>query len=174
MTSLIAPNWQENYIAALRNGDLPATAAALVGTTQKKVDFWRTQSEDFDDACAQILAERVDALEAKAYELAVDGSYETVYHQGIPCGEKKVEHKDLIMFMLKASRDKFNDKLITQSKVDHNITISINSFAPNPDNEREVIEGEYTAAQFQTNTISASEQPTRVIDSAFAPIESYT
>lgn len=143
MTSLIAPNWQENYIAALRNGDLPASAAAMVGTTQKQVDFWRTQCTDFDDQCAQILEERVDALEKRAYDLAIDGSVKTVYYKGIPVGEETVEHKDLLMFMLKASRDKFNDKLITQSKIDHNITISINSFTTNPDNEREVIEGEF-------------------------------
>lgn len=151
MTSLIAPNWQENYIAALRNGDLPASAAAMVGTTQKQVDFWRTQCADFDDTIAQILEERIDALESKAYNLALNGTTEKIYDKlGTPIGEKTVEHKDILMFMLKASRDKFNDKLITQSKVDHNITISINSFATNPDNEREVIEGEYFESKEQS------------------------
>lgn len=146
MTSLIAPNWQENYIAALRNGDLPASAAAMVGTTQKQVDFWRTQSQDFDDQCAQILEERVDALENRAYDLALNGGIKKIYNkEGVPVSEEEIVHKDLIMFMLKASRDKFNDKLITQSKVDHNINISITSFAPDPTNPREVIEGEYTS-----------------------------
>lgn len=176
MTSLIAPVWQEMYIAALRNGDLPATAAALVGTTQKQVDFWRTQSEEFDDAVSQILEVRVDALESKAYELALDGSYKTVYHQGIPVGEEKVEHKDLLMFMLKSSRDKFNDKLITQSKVDHNITISINSFATNPDNEREVIVGEYTSEQPPGNSLdtpAANGFGNRGAVTSESPIEAY-
>lgn len=147
MTSVIAPVWQEQYIAALRNGDYPAQAAALVGTTQRKVDLWRAQSEDFDHECSQILAERIDALEAKAYDLALNGSTKTIYDKhGAPIGEETVEHKDLLMFMLKANRDKFNDKLITKSSVDHSINISITSFAPHPENEREVIQGEFTHA----------------------------
>lgn len=150
MTSLIAPVWQELYIAALRNGDLPATAAAMVGTTQKQVDFWRTNSQEFDDQCSQILEERVDALEARAYDLALNGHYETVFYKGEPVAEQHMINKDLIMFMLKSSRDKFNDKLITQSKVDHNINISINSFTTAPDNEREVIEGEFTQSTKQS------------------------
>lgn len=172
MTSLIAPNWQENYIAALRNGDLPASAAAMVGTTQKQVDFWRTQSTDFDDQCAQILEERVDALEARAYDLALNGHQETVWYKGIPVGEETIINKDLIMFMLKASRDKFNDKLITQSKVDHNITISINSFTTNPDNEREVIEGEFTTPETSDSSDTAARFSTRASRQSF--IEAYT
>lgn len=172
MTSLIAPVWQEMYIAALRNGDLPASAAAMVGTTQKQVDFWRTQCVDFDDAISQILEERIDALENKAYNLAIEGSTKTIYHQGIPVGEEQVEHKDLIMFMLKASRDKFNDKLITQSKVDHNITISITSFAQNPDNEREVIEGEFTTPETSDSSDTAARFSTRAARQSF--IEAYT
>lgn len=162
MTSLIAPVWQEMYIAALRNGDLPASAAAMVGTTQKQVDFWRTQCVDFDDAISQILEERIDALENKAYNLALNGTLKTIYAKdGARLGEETVEHKDLLMFMLKASRDKFNDKLITQSKVDHNITISITSFAQNPDNEREVIEGEFTTPETSDSSAHDATQQQR-------------
>lgn len=144
MTSVIAPVWQEQYVVALRAGILPASAATMVGATLKQVAFWRSQSEEFDDICAQILEERVDALENKAYNLALNGTTKTIYDKfGSPIGEEQIEHKDLLMFMLKSSRDKFNDKLITQSKVDHNISISITSFAPSPESPREVIEGEY-------------------------------
>lgn len=173
MTSVMAPVWQEQYIAALRNGDYPAQAAALVGTTQRKVDLWRAQSEDFDHECTQILAERIDALEAKAYNLALNGSTKTIYNkEGAPIGEETVEHKDLLMFMLKASRDKFNDKLITKSSVDHNIKISITSFTHSPDNPTEVIEGEYhpvEPARIHTGTPTIA-----ALVGDCEPIESYT
>jgi len=174
MTSVIAPVWQELYVAALRNGDLPATAAAFVGATQKQVNFWRTQSEEFNDACTQILEERVDALESRAYNLALTSTYEPVYSKGELIGEKEVIHKDLLMFMLKSSRDKFNDKLITQSKVDHNITISINSFATSPDNAREVIEGEYTGHQHNIRaTLDTNPASHRPGDPGAVEIESF-
>jgi len=174
MTSLIAPVWQDLYVAALRQGLLPATSAAQVGATLKQVEFWRTQSEDFNHECISVIEQRIDALEDRAYNLALTSTYEPIYSKGVLVGEKEVIHKDLLMFMLKSSRDKFNDKLITQSKVDHNITISINSFATSPDNAREVIEGEYTGHQHNIRaTLDTNPASHRPGDPGAVEIESF-
>ena len=42
-----------------------------------------------------------DRLEATAYEIALNGTTDTVYHLGKPCGYRKFTHDTLIIFLLK-------------------------------------------------------------------------
>ncbi len=140
MASLIIPSWVDQYTALLRDGVMPATAAEAVGTTLKRVEALRQEVEDFDDACTSATEQLVDQLEDKAFKLALNGSEKSIYHQGALIGTETQENKDLIMFLLKANRKKYNDKLAVQAVVDTNIMISVASFTTNPANAREVID----------------------------------
>lgn len=63
---------KQAYLDARLNGAGPHTAARLVGTTKREMDRYISLDDEFADAIEEVLAERLERVEANAWQAAIE------------------------------------------------------------------------------------------------------
>lgn len=105
---------QENYekfLAKLQETANVSESCAAIGIGRTTAYEWKASDAGFSRAWDQALECGLDALEAEARRRAFQGVEEPVFYRGEICGYVRKYSDSLIMFLLKAYRHQFRDRV---------------------------------------------------------------
>lgn len=86
-------------------------AADACGLHRRTIYLWREKYPDFKQRMDDVLEVAVDDLEQEARRRAYAGVDELVFYKGEVCGTIRKYSDTLLIFLLKANRAKFRDRL---------------------------------------------------------------
>lgn len=98
--------WYKAFLVSLANNPVVTPACVAACITRQTAYNHRDSNPEFAKAWDEALDAGWDRAESEAYRRAVEGHNETVYSQGIPCGEKKIYSDRLLEVLLKGNRAK--------------------------------------------------------------------
>jgi hypothetical protein len=112
--------WKSVYLETARHCANVTISARVAGVSRETVRKTRNEDAEFAAAEKDAMDEGVDLVEASAFKSAVYGDMETVYHQGIPCGEV-LKYSDAMRALLLKGRkpEVYRDKLEHAGNVAH-------------------------------------------------------
>lgn len=103
---------KRTFLASLAQAGGNVTAASdESGINRRTAYLWRSNDAAFAAAWDDALNTGLDELEAEARRRAFDGVEEPVFYKGEVCGHIRRYSDSLIMFMLKAYRPQFRDRV---------------------------------------------------------------
>lgn len=111
---------KRTFLAALiQAGGNVSTACDEAGLDRRKAYEWRSNDVEFAAKWDDALNQGLDALEGEARRRAFEGVEEPVFYKGEVVGYIRKYSDSLIMFMLKAYRPQFRDRVaIDVTKID--------------------------------------------------------
>jgi len=112
--SKITAEFKEQFLEMLVVLPNVTAVCRLMGVHHSNLYRARKKDEDFDQKIREALDAGYDMVEEEARRRAVEGVLEPVYHQGEEVGQVRKYSDNLLMFLLKAYKKKFNP----QAKLD--------------------------------------------------------
>ena len=100
-------NWRKKFLDSLAETGVVTHSAKAAGVSKTAVHISRRRDEKFAQAWERALDSATDRLENEAVRRAVDGVDEPVYQGGKQVGSITRYSDTLLIFLLKANRDKF-------------------------------------------------------------------
>jgi len=112
MEDRFAKEKKRTFLASLvQAGGNVSTACDEAGLNRRTAYLWRAADKSFAEAWDDALNLGLDELESEARRRAFDGVEEPVFYKGEVCGHIRRYSDSLIMFMLKAYRPQFRDRV---------------------------------------------------------------
>lgn len=108
------PRTQENrekFLATLQETANVSASCKAINIGRTTAYEWKAADLEFSRAWDQALESGLDALEAEARRRAFEGIEEPVFYRGQVCGYVRKYSDSLIMFLLKAYRHQFRDRV---------------------------------------------------------------
>lgn len=139
MNMVVIPPWTEEFLRHLQRTGLPASAARAAGTTLKKIEEWRQQSEEFAEAYNTTLELNIDEMEATARNRAINGWEEPVFYKGYECGTVRKFDNGLLRWLIEGNRDRYSPKVKHTGHDGGPLTVTIRNF-----NDLPAIDAEFT------------------------------
>jgi hypothetical protein len=102
---------QKFLLALVETGGNVSLSCDLAGLKRRSAYDWRRDDAEFAAEWDEAVNRGLDALEAEARRRAYEGVDEPVFYKGVVCGHIRRYSDSLIMFMLKAYRPQFRDRV---------------------------------------------------------------
>lgn len=112
------PEKEAAFLEALTKGLSITAAAKDAGVGRRTAYEWREEDEAFRQIWDDAVEAGTDVLEDEAKRRAADGVDEPVFYKGDICGHVRKYSDTLIIFLLKARRDKYRDSARVDVGVD--------------------------------------------------------
>jgi len=110
--STFTPEKAEDFCAVLSRGESPGAAADAIGVSRRTAYTWRKQNPEFKLAWDAAIERGTDELEDEAKRRAWAGVEKPVFYQGAVVGHVREYSDTLLIFLLKARREKFRETQI--------------------------------------------------------------
>lgn len=109
----LAKEKKRTFLAALvQAGGNVSTACDEAGLNRRTAYQWRSDDKEFAAKWDDALNRGLDELESEARRRAFEGIEEPVFYKGEVVGHIRRYSDSLIMFMLKAYRPQFRDRVV--------------------------------------------------------------
>lgn len=102
---------RQRFLATLKATGNVSASCAVINIGRTTAYEWKAADLEFSCAWDQALESGLDALEAEARRRAFEGVEEPVFYRGQVCGHVRKYSDSLIMFILKAYRHQFRDRV---------------------------------------------------------------
>jgi hypothetical protein len=104
---------REKFLLSLvETGGNVSASCGLAGIKRRTAYDWRSDDPEFAAEWDEAVNVGLDALESEARRRAFEGIEEPVFYKGEICGHIRRYSDSLIMFMLKAYRPQFRDRVL--------------------------------------------------------------
>jgi hypothetical protein len=104
---------REKFLLSLvETGGNVSASCGLAGIKRRTAYDWRGDDPEFAAEWDEAVNVGLDALESEARRRAFEGIQEPVFYKGEICGHIRRYSDSLIMFMLKAYRPQFRDRVL--------------------------------------------------------------
>lgn len=104
---------REKFLLSLvETGGNVSASCGLAGIKRRTAYDWRSDDPEFAAEWDEAVNVGLDALESEARRRAFEGIEEPVFYKGQICGHIRRYSDSLIMFMLKAYRPQFRDRVL--------------------------------------------------------------
>ncbi|HPT88722.1 MAG TPA: helix-turn-helix domain-containing protein [Bacillota bacterium] len=102
---------KELFIAAYKECGTIIQTCRMTGIYRSQVYRWKEEDPEFRDALEQAEEEATEALIAEARRRGLNGVDEPIYYKGKQVGAVKKYSDNLLMFLIKAKRPEYRDKV---------------------------------------------------------------
>jgi hypothetical protein len=105
---------KEKWLEAHRKYGIVTASCRASKTPRATVYKWLNEDPDFAKAKAEAEEEAVELLEGEARRRAYKGTLKPVFYKGKRCGSIREYSDSLMMFIIKAKKPEYRDKVINE------------------------------------------------------------